>query len=124
MRIDLEFRNGTEFPVSSISLGKGERYEWGDTPNERRPIRKSVRAPEGWWGNFGYQFEGIMMTILWRQSGRENFVAPGGRLEGLSFEMPDESLPPSDLPFNVNAYGKGCLWSRWTLETVPAKSEP
>ncbi len=37
MRITLEFENRTEFPVGSISLGAGERYEWGNDPNEPRP---------------------------------------------------------------------------------------
>ncbi len=118
MQFDLEFENGTKFPVSLIRLGVGGRYEWGNDPSEPPPDMASVRAPEGWSGRFGYQFEGVMMKISWRARKQENFVAPGGRLEGLHFEMQDATLPPSDLPFEVVSRGEGCLWSRWTLETA------
>ena len=117
MRIDLEFENGTAFPVRLVSLGRGGRYEWGNDPNEPPPVESSVRAPEGWYGSFGYQFEGVMMLINWSTPDRGKDVAPGGRLEGLSFEMRGETLPPSDLPFEVVTL-EGCLWSRWTLDTA------
>ncbi len=63
-----------------------------------------------------------MMVLNWRTSDREKFVAPGGRLKGLSFEMRGETLPPSDLPFEVVSR-EGCLWSRWILETASGESE-
>ncbi len=123
MRIDLKFENETEFPVSLISLGRGGRYEWGNDPEEPPPIKHSVVAPEGWHARLSRQFEGVMMFIYWRTTDRGHFVAPGGRLEGLRFEMKGDTLPPSDLPFEVNAGRTGCSWSRWTLETVSGESE-
>lgn len=67
-----------------------------------------------------------MLGIHWSPVGRENFVAPGGGLEGLSFAMRDETPPPADLPFSVIARGGGgCLWSRWMLEaSVPVTERP
>ena len=123
MQLELQFENGTKFPVSSISLGRGGRFEWGDDPNEPPPDKTSVRGPEGWSGRLSRQFEGAMMSIFWHTRDREKFVAPGGRLEGLRFEMRDATLPPSDLPFEVTARGTGCIWSRWTLERASGESE-
>lgn len=76
----------------------------------------SVRAPAGWHGRRGTQFEGSMVAILWRASSPEHVVPPGGRLTALGFEMPGTAKLPADLPFEVTPRGiRGCVWSAWQL---------
>jgi hypothetical protein len=98
--------NGAEREISGLLIGSGRRNEWKIVPGEPKP---EVEAPDGWSGNFGYDYHSEYQSIGWVATDKQARIQPGTSLRGFVVRVGPIAQDLSTVSFRARG-GVACHW--------------